>query len=51
MIFEHVEQHLDPMLRSWLIANFLLTKVGPRRVITCSRGFPKLPQDLALFEV
>ena len=30
MIFEHVEQHINPMSGSCLIANFLLTKIGPR---------------------
>ena len=30
--FEHVERHLDPMSGSCLIANFLLTKIGSRRV-------------------
>ena len=30
VIFEHVEQHLDSMSGSCLIANFLLTKIGPR---------------------
>ena len=30
VIFEHVEQHLKPMSGSCLIANFLLTKIGPR---------------------
>ena len=30
VIFEHVEQHLNPMSGSCLIANFLLTKIGPR---------------------
>ena len=29
VIFEHVEQHLNPMSGSCLIANFLLTKIGP----------------------
>ena len=38
VIFEHVERHLNPMSGSCLIANFLLTKIGSRRVITCSRG-------------
>ena len=28
--FEHVEQHLNPMSGSCLIANLLLTKIGPR---------------------
>ena len=30
MIFEHVEQHLNPVSGSCLIANFVLTKIGPR---------------------
>ena len=30
VIFEHVEQHLNTMSGSCLIANFLLTKIGPR---------------------
>ena len=42
MVFEHVEQHLNPMFGSCLIATFLLTKNGPRSVITCSRGSPEV---------
>ena len=38
MIFAHLEQHLNSMLGSSFIAKFLFTKIGPRRVITCSRG-------------
>ena len=30
VIFEHVEQYLNPKSSSCLIANFLLTKIGPR---------------------
>ena len=37
-VFEHVEQHINPMLGSSFIANFRLTMNGPRGVITCSRG-------------
>ena len=37
----HLEQHSNPMLGSSFIANLLLTKNGPRRVITCSVGSPK----------
>ena len=33
--------HLNRMLGSSLIANFLLTLIGPRGVITCFRGSPK----------
>ena len=34
-------EHINRMLGPSLIANFLLTMNGPRRVITCSRGSPK----------
>ena len=30
VIFEHVEQHINPMSGSCLITNFLRTKIGPR---------------------
>ena len=39
MFFAHPEQLLNPMLGSSFIANFMLTEIGPRGVITCSRGF------------
>ena len=40
VIFAHLEQHLNAMLGSCLIAIFMLTTNGPRRVITCSTGSP-----------
>ena len=40
MNFAHPEQHLNSMLGSSFIVNFLLTEIGPRGVITCSRGSP-----------
>ena len=36
-LFDHLEQHLNPMSGSSFMTNFLLTKIGPRRVFTCSR--------------
>ena len=47
MIFAHLEQHLNAMLGSCLIAIFMLTEIGPLRVITCSRGSP----GVSAFEV
>ena len=40
-VFFDILEHLNRMLGSSLIANFLLTMNGPRRVITCFRGSPK----------
>ena len=34
-VFAHLEQHVNPMLVSCLIADFLLTN-GPRGVVTCT---------------
>ena len=42
MIFAHLEKHLNAMLGSSFIANFMLTEIGPRGVITCSRGSPEV---------
>ena len=39
-VFDILE-HLNRILGSSLIANFLITMKGPRRVITCFRGSPK----------
>ena len=50
MIFAHLEQHLNAMLGSCLIAIFMLTTNGPRRVVTCSRRSPKVTLDLIHFE-
>ena len=51
MIFAHLEQHLNVMLGSCLIAIFMLTEIGPRRVITCSRGSPEVSTGSCPFEV
>ena len=53
--FGHLEQHLNPIFGSCLIANFLLTKIGPLRVFTCSRSSPEVttgsyPFDLKMRE-
>ena len=42
VIFAHVQQHLNAMLSSCLIAIFMLTTNGPRSVITCSRCSPEV---------
>ena len=44
-------EHLNPMLSSSLIANFLLTMNGRRRVITCFRGSPKETVESYPFKV
>ena len=46
VILDHVEQHLNPMSGSSIIANFLLTMNGPHSVTTFSRGLPEVTQDL-----
>ena len=51
VIFAHLEQHLHPMLGLSLIAKFLFTKIGPRRVITCFRGSPKVDTGSYAFKV
>ena len=44
-------EHLNRMLVSSLIANLLLTKNGPRRVINCPRGSPKETKESYTFKV
>ena len=46
-----LEQHLNPMLGSSLIVNFLFTKIVPRGVFTCSRGSPEVITGSYPFEV
>ena len=49
--FANIEQHLNSMFRSCLIANFLLTTNGPRRVVTCTKGSPTVTTGSYSFEV
>ena len=51
VIFAHLEQHLNAMLGSSFIANFMLTEIGPRGVITCSRGSPEVSTGSYPFKV
>ena len=51
MSFAHLEQHLNAMLGLSLIAKFLFTKIGSRRVITCSRGSPEINTGSYPFKV
>ena len=48
-VFDILE-HLNRMLGSSLITNFLLAMNGPHRFITSFRGSPKKPLDLTFFE-
>ena len=50
-VFEHVEQHLNSMFGSLLIATFLLSTNGPRSVITCSRCSTEVTTGSYQFQV
>ena len=51
MIFAHVQQHLNAVLGSLLIATFLLAMNGPRSVITCSRCSTEVTTGSYQFQV
>ena len=50
-VFFDILEHLNRMLGSPLVANFLLTNICPHRVITVPRGSPKVTLDLNPFSV